>query len=157
LNTENIYKEVHNREKDGEKHICVPRPANPAECLSTLSASSADVVPEAERIAAELVKLHAAGPIRDASDPETAFYAKLIHFFGASFTGKGSGAGTNSLTVLEKGRPYKLTKAQVVRIPPGLTREERAAFLARDLEEAFADEPSENEPGKSGDYEHTNR
>jgi hypothetical protein len=53
----------------------------------------------------------------------------------------------NGLTVPQKGQPYKPTEAQLVRIPLGLMREERKAFLARDLKEAFGDEPAENEPG----------
>jgi hypothetical protein len=43
----------------------------------------------------------------------------------------------------EKGQPCKTTEAQLVRVPLGLTREERKAFLARDLEEAFGDDEEE--------------
>jgi hypothetical protein len=49
--------------------------------------SPADLA-EARRIAGELVKLHKAGAIKDADDPEAAFYAHLIHAFGGTFIGK---------------------------------------------------------------------
>jgi hypothetical protein len=42
---------------------------------------------EAQRIAGELVKLHHAGAIRGADDPEGAFFAHLIHKFGGTFGG----------------------------------------------------------------------
>jgi hypothetical protein len=45
--------------------------------------SEADLA-EARRIAAELVKLHAAGVIEDAEDPEASFYAYFIRSFGAT-------------------------------------------------------------------------
>jgi hypothetical protein len=50
--------------------------------------SPADLA-EARRIATELVKLHRAGAIRDAQDPEASFYANLIQSFQAEFIGKG--------------------------------------------------------------------
>src|SRR5262245_8978415 len=85
---------------------------------------------EAKRIAAELVNLWCQGLVKD--DPEAAFYASLIHQFGASFTGKGPGAAPNGRTMPKKGQPYKPSAEQLVHIPQGLTRKEREAFLARD-------------------------
>jgi hypothetical protein len=58
---------------------------NPPKASDELSAAD---LAEGRRIAAELLKLHAAGAIRDAKDPEAAFYATLIHGFGAEFVGK---------------------------------------------------------------------
>jgi hypothetical protein len=49
----------------------------------------------------------------------------------------------------EAGRPYVPTEAQLVRVPPGLTRAERIVFLQRDLEEALAYEPTPEELGES--------
>jgi hypothetical protein len=43
-------------------------------------------VPEARRIAGELVRLNEAGAIKDAEDPQPSFYASLIQRFEASFT-----------------------------------------------------------------------
>ena len=40
--------------------------------------------PEARRVAGELVKLHRDGAIKGADDPEAAFYAQVIHTFGAT-------------------------------------------------------------------------
>ena len=43
---------------------------------------------EAQRIAGELIKLHRDGAISGADDPEARFWAKLIHNFGATYTGR---------------------------------------------------------------------
>ena len=43
--------------------------------------------PEARRIAAELVKLHRDSAISGPNDPEARCWAKLIHTFGATYTG----------------------------------------------------------------------
>jgi hypothetical protein len=43
--------------------------------------------PEARRIVAELAKLYRDGAISGPDDPEARFWAKLIHTFGATYTG----------------------------------------------------------------------
>ena len=57
--------------------VAVPEDATKSQVDST----------EAHRIAAELVRLHAAGVIKDAEDPQASFYANLVQRFEASFTG----------------------------------------------------------------------
>ena len=49
----------------------------------------------------------------------------------------------------EPGKPYRLTAAQRVKIPKGLSRKQEAEFLLRDLEEALAYEPTAEELGES--------
>ena len=49
----------------------------------------------------------------------------------------------------EPGEPYTPTAAQRVKVPRGLSRKQEAEFLARDLEEALAYEPTAEELGES--------
>ncbi len=46
-------------------------------------------------------------------------------------------------------KPYAATAAQHVEIPRGLSRTQKADFLARDLKEALAYEPTSEELGES--------
>ena len=59
------------------------RPNSGAEEAETRSGES-DVNADADRIAAELVKLHKAGAIK--SEQDASFYANLVHLLGASFS-----------------------------------------------------------------------
>ena len=110
---------------------------------------------EARRIAGELVKLHKAGAIK--SEQDAAFYARLIRDFGAAYIGKitpaeaesGKSEGNPPAGVYVPGKPYTPTEAQGVKIPRGLSRKQEAEFLARDLEEALAYEPTAEELGES--------
>ena len=106
---------------------------------------------EAHRIANELVKLHKAGAIK--GDQDASFHANLV-LFGASFTVRvgpyaPKPGAPNGFTVPEPGKPYTPTEAQRVKVPRGLSRKQEAEFLARDLEEALACEPTPEEPGES--------
>ena len=67
-------------------HPAAERPVEPS--ASSSGELSEAGLTEARRIANELVKLHKAGAIRAAQDPEAAFYASLIHGYGAEFVGK---------------------------------------------------------------------
>ena len=114
--------------------------------------SAIDPDVEAGRIAGELVKLHKAGAIK--SEQDASFYANLIRRFGTSFTVRlGPVAANprvpNGRTVPEPGKPYTPTAAQRVKVPRGLSRKQEAEFLARDLEEALACEPTPEDLGES--------
>jgi hypothetical protein len=69
------------------KRVPAPNPGPAAAPPKEDKLSEADLA-EARRIAAELVKLHKVGAIKDANDPEAVFYANVIHGFQAEFIGK---------------------------------------------------------------------
>ena len=85
---------------------------------------------EARRIAAELVRLHKDGAI--ASQADAMFYARLLCDFGAAYTGPVSSVPQDA------SGPYVPTAMQLVRVPRGLTREERQRSLQKDLDDAIA-------------------
>ena len=80
---------------------------------------------EARRIAGELVRLHRDGAIR--SQKDASFYAHLLRDFGATYTGPVS----NNDGMIRRA-PYLPTKQQRVRVPRGLTMEER---VQKDLDD----------------------
>ena len=72
---------------------------------------------------------------------------QLAQLLGATSVQVRPSTGTpNDLAEQKAGRPYRPTEAQLVRVPPGLSRAERYAFFQRDLEQALAYEPT---PGVS--------
>jgi hypothetical protein len=83
---------------------------------------------EAHRIAAELVRLHKDGTIRSQADAR--LYAHLLCDFDAAYTGPVSNTDDDD----QPGR-YMPTKEQLVRVPRGLTIEERQRFLQKDLDD----------------------
>ena len=105
-----------------------PPPAHPAETLQTTTLQPDAPESEAHRIAAELVRLHRDGAIR--SHKDASFYAHLLCHFDAAYTGPVSNTDEDD----QPGR-YMPTKQQRVRVPSGLTMEERQRFLQKDLDE----------------------
>ena len=85
---------------------------------------------EPRRIAGELVRLHRDGAIR--SHKDASFYAHLLRDFDATYTGPVSNTDEDD----QPGR-YMPTKQQLVRVPSGLTMEERQRFLQRDVDDAI--------------------
>jgi hypothetical protein len=85
---------------------------------------------EARRIAGELVRLHGDGAIR--SQKDASFYAHLIRDLDATYTGRIICAGKDLPP-----RPCVPTKQQRIRVPYGLTPEERR-LLQEDLDDAIA-------------------
>jgi hypothetical protein len=85
---------------------------------------------EARRIAGELVRLHRDGAIR--SQKDAGFYAQLLRDFGAAYTGPVSSVPQDA------SGPYVPTAIQLVRVPRGLTREERQRSLQKDLDDMAA-------------------
>ena len=136
-----------------ENYVC--RPSSGAGGAETPNGESAiDTDAEARRIAGESVKLHKAGAIK--SEQDASFYANLVRLFGASFTASvgpyaHKPGAPNGFTVPEPGKPYTPTAAQRVEIPRGLSRKQEAEFLARDLEEALAYEPTPEETRRERD------
>jgi hypothetical protein len=137
-----------------ENDVCRPSSgAGDAEAPNGEFGSDMDA--EAHRIAAELVRLHKAGAIK--SEQDLSFYAHLIRDFGAAYIGKimpvaaerEKSEGNPPVGVYVPGKPYTPTAAQRVKVPRGLSRKKEAEFLARDLEEALAYEPTPEELGES--------
>ena len=103
-----------------------PHNAGAAEQLSD------EQLAEAHRIAAELVKLHAAGAITGPDDPDAVFYATLLRIFGGTVSASTTPAHDNA---------SGLTPEQLVpEPPPGLSARERMAFYDADLEDAIGAE-----------------
>ena len=92
---------------------------------------------EARRIAGELLKLHRDGAIKEPSD--ASFLARLIRDFSATYTAPKRTAPP------DPAGPYVPTAMQRVRVPAGLSLEERQSFLQKELEDAIAYEPSAEE------------
>ena len=93
---------------------------------------------EARRIATGLVQLHRDGAV--ASQADAMFYAHLLRDFGATYI---------RTATPEPAGPYVPTAMQRVRVPHGLTREERQSFLQKDLDDAIGYEPSAEEIRRS--------
>jgi hypothetical protein len=88
---------------------------------------------EAGRIAGELAKLHRAGAIKN--DQDASFYASLVRIFGAT------------VSPAQEPAPPPITSEQLVPGPPRwLSREERAACYAADLEGAIGEEFIDHDP-----------
>jgi hypothetical protein len=84
---------------------------------------------EAQRIAAELVRFHRAGAVKNEQDTE--FYANVIKAFDATYVGSTSPSPDEAT----------LTDEQLVPPPPdGLSAEELAAYYQEDLERAIGEE-----------------
>jgi hypothetical protein len=137
-------------------NVAAPHPENPTteelasppegerlvECPyneDTNGPSDAEFEAEARRIALELVKLYHAGVITGADDPNLVFCACLIRDFGATVLPKEGQDTTNPDSnpppgVLVPGKPYTPTEEQRVRVPWGLSYEERKKFLQDDLD-----------------------
>jgi hypothetical protein len=96
---------------------------------------------EARRIADELLNLHRDGPIKRPSD--ASFFARLIRDFCATYTAPKRTAAP------DPAGPYVPTAMQRVRVPSGLSFEERQSFLQKDLDDAIAYEPSAEEIPRS--------
>ena len=96
---------------------------------------------KARRIAGELLKLHRDGAIKGPSD--ASFFARLIRDFCATYTTPKRAAAPDPVG------PYVPTAMQRVRVPYGLTLEERQSFLQKDLDDAIAYEPSAEEIPRS--------
>ena len=92
---------------------------------------------EARRIADELLKLHRDGAIKGAAD--ASFFARLIRDFCATYTAPKRTAAPDPAC------PYVPTAMQRVRVPSGVSLEERQSFLQKDLDDAIAYEPSAEE------------
>ena len=84
---------------------------------------------EARRIADELLKLHRDGAIKGAAD--ASFFARLIRDFCATYTAPKRTAPP------DPAGPYVPTAMQRVRVPSGLSLEERQSFLQKDLDDAI--------------------
>ena len=87
------------RKEETERLLRESRPRTlakdwPASDSEISVATVADDDPEARRIAGELVKLHRDGAIKGPDDPEAAFYAHLIHTFGATYLPAGTDDAT---------------------------------------------------------------
>ena len=70
-----------------KKSAVLPHPPTPDEKCerSAPEQLSDEQLTEARRIAGESVKLHAVGAISGPDDPESVFFAHLLHTFGATF------------------------------------------------------------------------
>jgi hypothetical protein len=95
----------------------------------------------ARRIAGELLKLHRDGAIKGAAD--ASFFARLIRDFCATYTAPEANRRSDPVG------PYVPTAMQRVRVPSGLSFEERQSFLQKDLDDAIAYEPSAEEIPRS--------
>ena len=91
-------------------------------------------------IADELLKLHRDGAIKGAAD--ASFFARLIRDFCATYT------APKRIAAPDPPGPYVPTAMQRVRVPSGLSLEERQSFLQKDLGDAIAYEPSAEEIAK---------
>jgi hypothetical protein len=114
-------------------------PSQPVEQNPTAK-NSADFK-EARRIADELLKLDRDGAIKGAAD--ASFFARLIRDFCATYTAPRRTAAP------DPAGPYVPIAMQRVRVPSGLSSEERQSFLQKDLDDAIADEPSAEEIPRS--------
>ena len=112
-----------------------PGPSQPVEQNPTAK-NGADFK-EARRIADELLKLHRDGAIKGAAD--ASFFARLIRDFCATYTAPKRTAAP------DPAGPYVPTAMQRVRVPSGLSFEERQSFLQKDLDDEIAYEPSAKE------------
>jgi hypothetical protein len=92
---------------------------------------------EARRIAGELLKLHRDGAIKGPADES--FFARLIRDFCATYT------AARRTSPLDLSCPYVPTAMQRVRVPSGLSLEERQSCLQKDLDDAIAYEPNAGE------------
>jgi hypothetical protein len=108
-----------------------PPPVDPAETLQATTPQPEAPESEAHRIAAELVRVHRDDAIR--SHKDASFYAHLLRDFDATYTGPVSKTDAD-----HPAGPYVPTKQQCVRVPYGLTLEERRRFLQEDLDDAIA-------------------
>jgi hypothetical protein len=104
-----------------------PPPAFQAETLQATTLQPDAPESEAHRIAAELVRLHRDGGI--ASQKDASFYANLLRDFKAVYT------GPVRRVPADPPGPYVPTAMQRVRVPRGLTVEERRRFLQKDLDD----------------------
>ena len=104
-------------------------PALPAETLRATTFQPDAPEFEAHRIAAELVRLHGDGAVRSHEDAR--FDAHLLRDFDATYTGPMRCAQQDT------SGPYVPTAMQRVRVPHGLTKEERQRFLQKDLDDAI--------------------
>jgi hypothetical protein len=103
-----------------------PVPPEPVEPNPT--ENSADLN-EARRIADELLKLHHSGAIKGPAD--VSFFARLIRDFCATYTAPKRTSPPDPVC------PYVPTAMQRVRVPSGLSLEERQSFLQKDLDDAI--------------------
>jgi hypothetical protein len=118
-----------------------PPPAHPAETSQKTTLQPDAPESEARRIATELVRLHRDGAV--ASQADASFYAHLLRDFGATYTGPKRAATP------DPAGPYVPTAMQRVRVPGGLTNEERQSFLQKDLDDAIGYEPTAEEIRRS--------
>jgi hypothetical protein len=96
---------------------------------------------EARRIADELLKPHHSGAIKGPAD--VSFFARLIRDFCATYTAPKRTSPPDPVC------PYVPTAMQRVRVPSGLSLEERQSFLQKDLDDAIAHEPNAEEIRRS--------
>jgi hypothetical protein len=108
-----------------------PKPPIPSEYpVATAMMMPSSVESEAKRIAHKLVELYHSGAIKEPVD--ASFFAHLLRDFDATYTGPVSKTDAD-----DPAGPYVPTKQQHVRVPRGLTMEERQRFLQKDLEDAI--------------------
>ena len=101
-----------------------PVPSEPVEPNPTKNSADHN---EARRIADELLKLHRDGAIKGPAD--ASFFDRLIRDFCATYAAPRRTAAPDPVG------PYVPAAMQLVRVPRGLTMEERRALLQKDLDD----------------------